>query len=547
VKPLLQSSSIPAARRGRRCVVALALALSLLAPSMPLAAADTPPPSEEDLECVMMPHSVLDLSSGVSGRLKSVAVDRADPVRAGEMLAELETEVERASRDLAAERAGMRSEVNLRAAGLDFDRRRHRRLDTLHASSVVSDQDRELAERDMTLSRWQLELARDKLRLADLELRRSEALLALRSVRSPFDGVVLERFKSPGEYVDEEPVLRVARMDPLRIEVIVPIALHTQARAAGSADVYSELDPDTPHRARMVAIDPMGDPASGTFRARLELPNPGNRLLAGVRCSARLVMAEDETHPEPAQDAPAEAPPVPAAFEAAPVRDALEASPFSDAPVREAVREVQGAPEPVDAPADAAAEAIEAVAEAPGQPPGHTLDNDSEQAVHEEAFAQTCRTIGPFSQRGVARRVATQLTEGGMSARVRADGARATDGYLILAIPTDPAESPQALDARLREAGVRDLAHLPRGPYAGHVSLGVYRGPKHAGRRVEQLAERGVQAEQVPRLNGSATWWLDVEVPEPAVADTLTGAVIQVDPTLRVQPAPCSPLQTAAR
>ena len=56
----------------------------------------------------------------------------------------------------------------------------------------------------------------DNKRIAGLELLRAEAMLDRRTIRSPVDGVVTERFKSAGEYIDDEPVMRVAQLDPAR-------------------------------------------------------------------------------------------------------------------------------------------------------------------------------------------------------------------------------------------------------------------------------------------------------------------------------------------
>ena len=243
---------------------------------------------DEAFECVVMPYRVFDLSSGVSGRLDRVHVERADKVSEGQILAALESKVERANLEFARARARMKSELMLREASLVFDERSRARLDNLHARRVASEQEKDEAERAAELGHWQVALAKDNRHLAALEARRAEALLELRTVSSPFDGVVMERFKSPGEYVDEEPIVRVAQLGPLRVEVIVPIGRSREFRSGLDAWVYAETDPERPWRAAVTAVDAVGDPASGTFRARLELPNPGQQHLAGIRCTARL-------------------------------------------------------------------------------------------------------------------------------------------------------------------------------------------------------------------------------------------------------------------
>jgi hypothetical protein len=146
------------------------------------------------------------------------------------------------------------------------------------------------------LAEWQLRQAIDDKYLASLEFARAEEVLKRRSVQSPIAGVVVERFKWPGEYVEEEPILRVARLDPLWVEVIAPVVVHRKMRENMLAEVMTETESGDVREARVIMIDPMGDAASGTFRVRLELPNPDLSLLGGVKCKARF--------PNPARYAP---------------------------------------------------------------------------------------------------------------------------------------------------------------------------------------------------------------------------------------------------
>ena len=106
---------------------------------------------------------------------------------------------------------------------------------------------------------------------------------------SPIDGVVMERLLRVGEFRhDQSPVFTLAQVDPLRVEVFVPAALHGQVRAGMVAQVVPELPGAQPVAARVAVVDPVMDAASGTFGVRLALPNPGKALPAGVRCHVRF-------------------------------------------------------------------------------------------------------------------------------------------------------------------------------------------------------------------------------------------------------------------
>jgi multidrug efflux pump subunit AcrA (membrane-fusion protein) len=54
----------------------------------------------------------------------------------------------------------------------------------------------------------------------------------------------------------------------------------------GEVHLNQPIDQTLP--ARVDAIDPVVDPGSDTFRVRLLLPNPGNAIPAGIRCSVVL-------------------------------------------------------------------------------------------------------------------------------------------------------------------------------------------------------------------------------------------------------------------
>ncbi len=261
------------------------------------------PLTEHAVDCVIMPDAVVDVSSGVNGRLESIYVERGDTVEKDQLLAELESGVERANAELARARAAMDSEIHLRATALDYDERKKTRTDTLYTRNAVTPHEKDQADRDAALAEWRLRQAEDRKHLAQLELRRAEELLELRSVRSPISGLVVERFKWAGEFVEEEPILRVARLDPLRVEVVVPVAMYGTIDKNLPAQVVPETEPDSPRAAKVTVIDPMGDAASGTFRVRLELPNPGNRLLGGIKCRARLAQSGEHSSGGPLADA----------------------------------------------------------------------------------------------------------------------------------------------------------------------------------------------------------------------------------------------------
>jgi len=251
----------------------------------PLGAADAPP---ELFDCVITPSQLIELGSPVPGVLASVEVDRSDQVRQGQVVAKLGSGVEHAAMELAKARAELDTEVQLWRARLRFDEANRRRLESLHSRNVASLQEKDRAERDAVVGAWKVHQARDTHRLRQLELHRAEEVLKRRTVCSPIDGVVVERYRSAGEYVEDQPLMKLARLDPLYIEAIVPMRLFGKLKVGMSAEVFPEYRQGPGLQARVTVVDPMGDAASGTFGVRLELPNPGHAIPAGLKCRVSL-------------------------------------------------------------------------------------------------------------------------------------------------------------------------------------------------------------------------------------------------------------------
>jgi RND family efflux transporter MFP subunit len=265
--------------------IAAAAALFLLTSGALAQAADESPAG---FDCVITPSQTVDLGSAVPGQLHEVLVDRSQQVSAGQVVASLDSRLEEANLAIASFRAEKDTELRLRKAAFVIDYRTEKRLSSLEASKVASAQERDRASRDARLSAWRMRQAEDDLQLYGLELARAETALDRRKIRSPIDGVVVARLHNPGEYVDDQPLLRIVKLDPLYVEAILPMRLFGKIKEGMSASVLPELNDGFAHDARVVLVDPMGDAGSGTFGARLELPNPDESIPAGLKCRVQL-------------------------------------------------------------------------------------------------------------------------------------------------------------------------------------------------------------------------------------------------------------------
>jgi RND family efflux transporter MFP subunit len=232
--------------------------------SDPAPGAGTPtlPTAKPELDCLIEPNMSVELATSVSGIVKVVNVDRGDLIRTGQVLAQLEAEVEKAN--VARERA--------RA---EFAAKKYHRMRELYKEQMVSAQQMEEAKADSEL--------------AAAELQKAIEMLNQRTVYAPFNGVVVDRFVSPGELVESKKVLKVAQINPLSVEVIAPISMLGEFQFGGKVRVVPEGPITGPYEAKVKLVDRVVDAASGSFRVRLALPNPKYQISAGVRCRAQLL------------------------------------------------------------------------------------------------------------------------------------------------------------------------------------------------------------------------------------------------------------------
>ncbi len=236
------------------------------------------------MACLVLPERVADLGSQLVGVVESVAVERGDLVRRGQVLVQMRADVESAQRDAARVRADSESELRGALAAEDLAMQRLQRARRLESESFVSTQAVETADAEWRVARERAAQARDARDVSRREAGISTAQVALRSIRAPFDGVVTERYAHPGERFEEKPLLRLAAIDTLRVEVVVPAAMFGRIRLDQMAEVQPELPGVTARSARVTQIDRVLDPASNTFRVRMNLPNADRALPAGMRC-----------------------------------------------------------------------------------------------------------------------------------------------------------------------------------------------------------------------------------------------------------------------
>lgn len=242
-----------------------------------------------ELNGVIHPSQVVEVSGGVlTGVLEEILVDRGDPVEQGELLAVLDSRLDEANLKLAEARVNLVSALEASLAARDYFAEAYERAQSLYEEGVISVELRDRAEEEALLaeSRWRVE--QESHTLWRMELERSKVALEMRQITSPLTGVVVDRMVDPGEFVGQATLLSIAQLDPLYVEVVVPANLWGSIQMGAAATVFPGEPVGGSYEAQVTVVDKVLDAASNTFRVRLELPNPGNQLPAGLRARVTL-------------------------------------------------------------------------------------------------------------------------------------------------------------------------------------------------------------------------------------------------------------------
>jgi RND family efflux transporter MFP subunit len=255
-------------------------------------AAQTPRDSLRDaaeFDCVIEPKLMAKVGSPDTGIITSVTIDRDSSVEKGQVVAQLDSDLQRSALELARLKASSDVEVQSQAARLEYRKSDAARAQLLHSKEIASTKTRDEALTEQQLAELALKKSRLDYDMAQVELSQAQVRLDRRSIRSPVRGVVADVTIRPGEYAYEQaPLMTIAEIDPLYVKVFLPVRYYREVEVGTVAEVTPQEPVGGLYEAKVTVVDRVFDAASSTFGVRLELPNKDYALPAGLRCRIRF-------------------------------------------------------------------------------------------------------------------------------------------------------------------------------------------------------------------------------------------------------------------
>ena len=248
----------------------------------------------------VQPTNKVDISSELSGIVRDVRVDYNSNVKAGDVLAVLDSvklvaAVENSRARLGIAQASQKDAlVQLEERTSNWDRKRR-----LAESSAGSATDRDIAKAGYESAIVAVETAKANIQAAQAQLKLDETNLNRSQIVSPINGVVLMRKVDPGQTVAsslQAPVLFTIAEDLMRMEVQVDIdeAAVGGVREGQSATFSVDAFPDKRFDATIRMVRYGSEVVQGvvTYKAILATENRDMLLRPGMTATADIIVAD---------------------------------------------------------------------------------------------------------------------------------------------------------------------------------------------------------------------------------------------------------------
>jgi RND family efflux transporter MFP subunit len=225
-----------------------------------------------------MPYTDAPIFAQTSGYLKKWYFDIGAEVKAGAVLAEIDTP------EVDAQLAQAQAQLKVAQATRDLAQVTYQRFQDLFQRNVIAAQDFDTAADNYGQNQATV--------IADqANVNRLEALEAFKIVRAPFDGIVTARNTDIGAFIplgSGTQLFRMARISPLRVYVDVPESFTEFVNVGAAADLTVGRFGGRKFPARVVGTAGAINPTAKRLLTELEAPNNTGELFPGAYVQVTL-------------------------------------------------------------------------------------------------------------------------------------------------------------------------------------------------------------------------------------------------------------------
>lgn len=228
-------------------------------------------------------QSVVACSEG--GVIIGAFADEGDAVEVGQRLAVLDNEVLLQAKRIAEARSESTASRDAAASRVELLKVQKDTIESLIDGGHVNKYEVQQKQIEFVSAIAELKAAEDELRLNRLEVDRSAAQLARRTIISPINGFVTNIHKQLGEHVSstEPQYATIVRIDQLKVRFYLDSKTLDKVRPGSKVEVLVGED-RTAMQAFVKFVSPVIDPDSGTGRIEVIIENQDLAVRSGAPC-----------------------------------------------------------------------------------------------------------------------------------------------------------------------------------------------------------------------------------------------------------------------
>ncbi len=245
--------------------------------------------ARETVEGFTEPYRTIHVASSEVGLLQSLLVKVGDRVAAGQLLASLDDDVQRAQLAIARQQLEATGRLKIAEAERAMNQRRHEKLAQLVGRGQASVEEAERAKATLDISEGKLLAEQDERKLLELQMERARLAVQKRSLVAPTTGVVAEIHHQIGEFVSPAmpQVVTIIELDPLAAAFLVNRAQLLKLKTQQQFRVQF-VEANQQAMGVIDSIAPLTDAESGTTAVRIRIANPTGQFRGGERCLLEL-------------------------------------------------------------------------------------------------------------------------------------------------------------------------------------------------------------------------------------------------------------------
>lgn len=256
--------------------------------------------------------NLVSVGAQVSGQLKSLKVDLGDTVKAGQLVAEIDSLPQQNTlRTKTAALAAIRAQKQAKEASLALAELNYKRQTQMLRGDAASREDAETAEANLKVLRAEIAALDAQIEQARIAVDTAQLDLGYTKIASPIDGVVVAIVTKEGQTVNANQtaptIIKVARLDRMTIKVEISEADVIRVKPGQRVSFTILGEPDNRYPAVVKAIEPAPESiakettstASTTSTSTaiyyigiLDVPNPDGKLRISMTAQVHIILNE---------------------------------------------------------------------------------------------------------------------------------------------------------------------------------------------------------------------------------------------------------------